>query len=129
MSNDQQLNVKECDATTSTSYEEAYLEFVTVNMNQDNSHVSHIIPLKGQHLALLDNVLSKTLHVSEKEMNDVKDTKELRRAKLYIEKLRKKLDLSQKKYKRLQEKATSLAFLVKQLQDKKLQDKQLKEDI
>jgi len=44
--------------------------------------------------------------------------------RLYIEKLRKKLDLSQKRYKRLQEKATSLAFLVKQLQDK-----QLKKDV
>jgi len=67
---------------------------------------------------------SKTPDIRRKEVDDLKHAKELHRMKLYIEKLRKKLDFSQKKYKRLQEKATSLAFLVKQLQDK-----QLKKDV
>lgn len=71
---------------------------------------------------------SKAVDIGEKERIDLKHAKELNRTRLYIEKLRKKLDVSQKKYKRLQEKATSLAFLVKQLQ-KKLPDKQSKEDV
>lgn len=47
------------------------------------------------------------------------EAKELIRANAYIKKLTKKLNSSQQKYKRLQEQATSLAFLIRQLQGEK----------
>ena len=54
--------------------------------------------------------------LSEKKANEAR---ELMRANAYIKLLTKKLTASQQKYKKLQEQATSLAFLIKQLQGEK----------
>lgn len=60
---------------------------------------------------------NRNIALSDKKVNS--EAKELIRANAYIKKLTKKLNSSQQKYKRLQEQATSLAFLIRQLQGEK----------
>ncbi|XP_067214999.1 uncharacterized protein [Linepithema humile] len=124
----EQLHKEKCDVITNIDHEKLNSEIATnIDENQDNLDQPCTSTFKQQHLTQFD-ILHRNIGITSSDKKVNNEAKELIRANTYIKKLTKKLNASQQKYKRLQEQATSLAFLVRQLQGEKNTTESLEED-